>query len=284
MYDNAEAETLTRVEGVIVANTEIKRVNTAVEFKADEEGSIRALFSTFGVVDRDGDIVLQSAIENGVAVPMVWHHEWDDPIGKGVVSTDTRGATFDGRFFVETQRGLEAYKTVKAMGELQEYSWGFRVLDYEYREEPEHGIVRVIKKAEIFEVSPVLKGAGVGTMTLAVKAAEGLSLSDHVETVLAAVETVCARAKSLAEIRAKEGRAISSARRIRMEEIAKQLRSGADELDAILLETAPVKSVPDAPETESEPQDAIEDVAVKEAQAVLMAEFARFERTRFLAA
>ena len=36
---------------------------------------------------------------------------------------------FDGGFFLETDAGLEAYKTVKAMGTLQEWSWGFRVVD-----------------------------------------------------------------------------------------------------------------------------------------------------------
>ena len=267
-----------------MSNTEIKRVSTAVEYKA-EEGSIRALFSTFDVVDLDGDIVLSTAIQNGATVPMVWAHDWSNPVGKGMVTTDSRGATFDGGFFLQTSKGRDAYETVKAMGELKEYSWGFRVRDYEWREDEQHGLVRVIKKADIFEVSPVLKGAGVGTMTLAIKSGERLSFEDHVETVLAAVDTVCARAKSLAELRAKEGRAISTARRTRMEEIAKQLRSGADELDAILEETAMPKSV--APDATDEAKDATsggDHDGADEAQRLFVAEFARYQAIRLRAA
>lgn len=245
-----------------MANAELKRVSTPVEFKA-EEGSIRALFSTFGVVDSDGDIVLAEAIPNGITVPMVWSHNWDSPVGKGVITVDSRGATFDGKFFLTTTAGRDAYETVKAMAELQEYSWGFRVLEWEYRQDPNYGTVRVIKRTEVYEVSPVLKGAGVGTMTLAIKSAEGLSFSDHVETVLAAVEAIGVRAKSLADLRAKEGRAISSARRTRMEEIAKQLRIGADELDAILAETAPVKAAPDTDEPDAIAAEAAKRAAMR---------------------
>lgn len=264
-----------------MANTEIKRVNTAVEFKANEEGSIRALFSTFGVVDHDGDIVLSTAIQNGVTVPMVWAHDWSSPVGKGIVTTDSKGATFDGSFFLATTAGRDAYETVKAMGELQEYSWGFRVLESEWKSDDEYDVVRVITKAEIFEVSPVLKGAGIGTMTLAIKSGERLSFEDHLEAALAAVSGATERAKSLADLRAKEGRAISSARRTRMEEIAKQLRSGADELDAILAETAPAKSAPDAqPADVAAHEDADSDATAKAAQAIFLAEFTRYQARR----
>jgi hypothetical protein len=47
------------------------------------------------------------------------------------------------------------------------------------------------------------------------------------------------RAKSGLDIRTKEGRAISSARRERMAGVRDALRSHADEIDGLLLETAP---------------------------------------------
>jgi hypothetical protein len=73
-------------------------------------------------------------------------------------------------FFLDTTAGLDAYRTVKAMGDLQEWSWGFRVTDADYGE-MDGATVRYIKGAELYEVSPVLVGANRDTATLAIKAA-----------------------------------------------------------------------------------------------------------------
>src|SRR3972149_5788615 len=102
-----------------------RRVEMEIEFKtfqvkADETGALEAVFSTFGVIDDDGDIVEASAFTNGQPVAMVWSHDWADPVGKGTVEVTAKEAIFRGSFFMETTRGLEAFKTVKAMGDLQE--------------------------------------------------------------------------------------------------------------------------------------------------------------------
>jgi len=134
------------------------------------EGGLEAVISTFGVKDRDGDIMLAAAFarSSGKAIPMVWHHDWDKPVGKGVVHVTPTEAVFTGQFFMDTERGQEAYKTVKAMGDLQEYSIGFRIL--EATDEKVGGEwVRTIKDIELFEASPVLVGAAYGTHTVAVK-------------------------------------------------------------------------------------------------------------------
>lgn len=150
----------------------IERKMVALELKeGDQPGAVVACFSTFGIVDKDSDIVLASAFTDGQEVPLTWHHEWNRPVGKGVIRVDADRAVFDGAFFLETQAGMEAYKTVKAMGSLQEYSWGFQVLDSSY-ESRDGRAVRVIKQAKVYEVSPVLVGAGENTRTLAIKAAE----------------------------------------------------------------------------------------------------------------
>ena len=197
--------------------------------KADDEGHLQAVFSTFGVVDHDGDIVEATAFTNGQPVVMVWSHDWTDPVGKGTVEVTDSEAIFNGRFFLETARGKEAYATVKAVGELQEYSWGFRVLDaaWEQRDE-EH--VRIIKRAELFEVSPVLKGAGIGTRTLALK---GQSLANELETVLAAVNSLGERLRSVKGLREKEGRTLSADYQQKLEQIAKELRRQADLVDVL---------------------------------------------------
>lgn len=140
-----------------------------IEFKAGDdapEGSLRAVFSTFDVADRDGDIVRASAFKDGQEVPMVWAHDWSKPVGKGVVRVEKSRAVFDGQFFLGTSWGRDAYESVKQMGSLQEYSWGFRVTETQPNKQiPGYDITA----AEVFEVSPVLVGANQYTETLAVK-------------------------------------------------------------------------------------------------------------------
>jgi HK97 family phage prohead protease len=143
-------------------------VETKLQTKGDDAGQVSAVFSTFGVVDYDGDIVERSAFTDGEEVPMVWAHRWYEPIGKGVIRVLDDHARFDGTFFMDTEAGLERYKTVKAMGSLQEWSWGFRVVGAEY-EQRDGETIRHITDTERFEVSPVLKGAGIGTHTEAIK-------------------------------------------------------------------------------------------------------------------
>lgn len=220
---------------------ETKHLTTRAVLKADgDEGQIEAVFSTFGVVDRDGDIVEVGAIADGQPVPMVWSHDWSRIVGKGVTRVDSERAVFDGAFFTQTAAGRDAYETVKAMGELQEYSWGFRILDADFVQRDEE-YVRVIKRAELFEVSPVLVGAGRGTGTLSLK--HGQPFADHAETVLAAVSDFVARSRSLADLRLKEGRVLSSANRERLAAIADALAGASADLGAILKETEPAKSV-----------------------------------------
>ena len=152
------------------------------EFKAvdDEKGSVEAVFSVFNNMDTDGDVMVPGSIKSGFKdnqVPMVFAHKWDQPIGKGVISQDENKAVFKGSFFMDTEAGKEAYALAKGMGDLQEWSFGFRIDDSEVKgflpdgteEEIE---ARYIKSATVYEVSPVLVGANRETYTLAIKSGE----------------------------------------------------------------------------------------------------------------
>lgn len=197
---------------------ETKHVSVKAELKTegDAAGTVSAVFSTFDVVDSDGDIVVASAFENGQQVPMAWAHDWREPVGKGAIHVTPEHARFDGAFFLQTERGNEAYKTTKAMGDLQEWSWGFRVSDARY-EERDGQSVRVILKADVYEVSPVLKGAGVGTYTQSIKASpEGMTYADQAEAALAAVKALVDRTEALAAVRAQDGRRLSDAHMARL--------------------------------------------------------------------
>lgn len=143
-----------------------------VEIKDSSQGIIRAVFSTFDVIDRDGDVTRKSAFRNGapVRISAFNHGSWEGalPVGRGTILVTEKEAVLDGQFFMNTTHGRDCFETVKAMGELQEFSYGFHVTDSEPGE-VEGKSVRIIKGVDVAEVSPVLLGAGVGTRTLAVK-------------------------------------------------------------------------------------------------------------------
>lgn len=217
-----------------------KHITTAAVLKAGgDEGAIEAVFSTFDVVDRDGDVVLPGAIEDGKSVPMVWAHDWSRPVGRGTICTDKNRAVFDGTFFLDTAAGMDAYRTVKAMGDLQEFSWGFRVLDAAPIER-DGATYRGIRATETFEVSPVLVGAGRGTGLLSLK--HGQPLATHAEALAEAVDEFEVRVRHHVEHCLKEGRVLSSANRERLASIADALRDASGSLTTILKDTEPTKS------------------------------------------
>lgn len=150
-----------------------KDAHMHAELKESGEGEVVAAFSIFNELDTDGDVVLSSAFKDGQEVGMVWSHQWGSrAIGKGTIRVQDDRAVFDGKFFTDTFDGAEAYKTVKNMGGLQEWSWGFRVTDSDIVEDEDSplGYKRIIKGTEVYEVSPVLVGANRNTGTLSVKA------------------------------------------------------------------------------------------------------------------
>lgn len=158
-----------------------EKFTKSVEFKTtdDEKGNVEAVFSVFNNLDSDGDVVLPGAIKSGFKddqVPMVFAHKWDQPIGKGKIVQEEDKAVFKGKFFMGTEAGKEAYNLAKEMGDLQEWSFGFRINDYEVAEFQKDGEsvgdVRYLKDLEVYEVSPVLVGANRETYTLAIKSGE----------------------------------------------------------------------------------------------------------------
>jgi len=162
-------------------NKEIKSFELNIKEEGDEKGNVEAVFSVFGNVDSDGDVVVPGAVKSGfkdTQVPMVFAHKWDQPIGKGTIVQDNEKAVFKGSFFMETEAGKEAYNLVKSMGDLQQWSFGFRVDDSEvapFKKSDEQGDeydVRYLKELTVYEVSPVLVGANQETYTLAIKSGE----------------------------------------------------------------------------------------------------------------
>lgn len=145
---------------------------SGVEVKAvGDEHQIEAVFATLGVKDKDGDVTLKGAFQEGApAVISAYNHGiWKGalPIGTGSIHEVGENVVFKGRFF-NTQAAQETREVLKGLGAQAEWSYGFDVVD---SERGEHGgeQVRFLKSMKVHEVSPVLIGAGVGTHTVDVK-------------------------------------------------------------------------------------------------------------------
>jgi hypothetical protein len=143
-----------------------------IEVKSSSKGEVEALFSTFNVKDLDNDVTVPGAIRDGaeVLISAYQHGSWTGalPVGKGILRTTATEAVMQGKFFMNTDHGRNTFETVKAVGDRQEWSYGFDIVD------AEKGVfdgeeVQFLKSLDVHEVSPVLQGAGIGTRTLSVK-------------------------------------------------------------------------------------------------------------------
>lgn len=193
-----------------------RKIFAPVELKLDEAGSISLAFAQLNVIDSDGDVTLPGAVPvKEVPMSAYGHGSWDGelPVGKGTIREAGDWAVFDGQFFMDTTAGRETHATIKALGPLAQYSYGYRPTDYSYGEQ-DGTPVRFLKRLDIFEVSPVLLGAGVGTHTLAIKSGgpdPDLPYAEHVAWMTDQVKALLDRSTDRAELRTKEGRTLSGA-------------------------------------------------------------------------
>jgi len=165
-----------------------KTFRAAMEIKADgQPGEFRAVFSTLNVIDKDGDVTLPRAFKDGAPVRIsYWGHRWQDlPVGRGVIHADDKQAWVDGQFFMDTQAGKETYQTVKNLGDLQEWSYGYEILQSSQGQFEDQD-VRFLKELEVPEVSPVMLGAGIDTHTESIKGVKAALPSHSTDTTDAA--------------------------------------------------------------------------------------------------
>jgi hypothetical protein len=211
------------------------KVAEAIDLSLSEDGQVTVAFAVLGdpsdqkaeQIDKDGDVSLVGSIPVGKEVPIssYAHASWPErggrlPVGRGVLSEVTdKGRSLgvlQGNFFNDTTHGRDTYLTVKGLADLQEWSFGYAV-------ESTKGVwaglpANLNSKYDVFEVSPVLIGAGNGTHTMGIKDGPpaDLSLKDHFARVLGEVEAYSSRVREVADLRAKEGRVLSAANRSRI--------------------------------------------------------------------
>lgn len=209
-----------------------------VEIKDEDKGEVTAVFATLGVIDSDGDVTVKGAFENGarVRISAYGHTSWNGvlPVGKGTIREVKNEAILDGRFFLDTEAGLDTFKVVKELGAdgLQEWSYGYDPVEYSFGEFEEQQ-VRFLNKLKVHEVSPVLLGAGVGTRLLTAKS--GLKFSEHVAAVEADVDALITRASEVMALRAEKGKTIAAD----SADALARLVAGAERLKALLASPAP---------------------------------------------
>lgn len=207
----------------------------------DAEGNVTAQVATLQKVDADGDVTLPGFFGEQ-ATRMVWSHKWDQWIGKGRIYEQGSRALFEGGFFMDTHAGQEAFKSVRGMGDLAEWSYGYNLkADGWSRGEWEGRQVRLLKPTEdnqpgatIDEVSPVLVGAGVDTRTLSLKGATGeLSFVDELTLTVAEVKAAIARGQAIAALRAEKGQQLGASSNALLHDLALDLKQLTETLDAL---------------------------------------------------
>ncbi len=214
-----------------------------VHVKDAEQGIVEAVFSTFNVVDADGDVTLPGAFDDGAEWIMsaYGHKSWDGalPVGKGIVRASDTEATFEGQFFMNTTGGRDTFEVVKQMGELQEWSYSCSPDKFSYGEHEGHSVRFLEHIISGGEVSPVIKGAGVGTRTTAVKG--GLTFLGETEAVLADLEALTGRAADVMAMRQSKGKGFGADSAALLHRVDAQCKRLAD----LLAEPGP--SIPTPP-------------------------------------
>lgn len=201
--------------------------------KMESNGQGLARIAVLSAIDHDGDTYLPGAFswKEGAeqwASILPAHQRSAMPLGKARIYEDGDAAFAELHLNLDTPAGKDWHSTLKfdlANGRaVQEWSYGFGVLDSQI-EERSGDRVRVLKRLDVHEVSPVLRGAGVGTATLSMKGRG--SFSDQLDALLEEIDDVIARAGSVKALREAEGRDMSKAR-------LEQLAGLKARLDALL--------------------------------------------------
>jgi hypothetical protein len=169
---------------------------SGVQIKDADQGLVTAVFATLGTIDSDGDVTMPGAFGEGapVAISSYGHTSWSGilPVGKGTIHTVGDQAILDGQFFMNTTAGRDTFEVVKQLGGQQEWSYGYEPTEFSYGEQDGQS-VRFLKQLQVFEVSPVLRGAGVGTRLLTAKSAAlepGMTVMDVTNSPGVTVTTV----------------------------------------------------------------------------------------------
>ena len=162
------------------------KIITPLEIKCmpepPEGAQLRAslVVATLGVTDKDDDVLEPGSVGQQMCLMGNWGHtisRGSTPIGKARVYEDGNKLMADVEFNPGIQAALETYESIRFAPELVEVSFGLIPEEWAYGT----NWVRTIKKMKVFEVSPVVMGAGVDTGVMSVKAAKAAEYKEYQE-------------------------------------------------------------------------------------------------------
>ena len=167
-------------------DTEDVDIVTKQEEDGTEIGEITAKVATLDVIDKDYDIIQKKSVGKQNIIVSAWNHSskplfGPPPVARGVVYEEGDALIAKMKYFLGIPDSLHAFERVKSLGDITEWSIGFMPTDWEWREAVVNGgpiAVRLFKKLDVSEASPVDRGAGIDTGTIEAKHGEnGISIA-----------------------------------------------------------------------------------------------------------
>lgn len=162
-----------------------------VKFKSDSDdnGKISGYFSTYDEEpDSYGDIIAPGAFTEtiekrkatGHPFPLCFNHDFDKIIGTVDSIEDTEKGPLIEASFLDTELAQDVRKFVKS-GAIFQFSFAYDVLDWELptKEQQEKGIVSILKKLDVFEISIVTVPANQNAVMTDIKSGRRNSKSDE---------------------------------------------------------------------------------------------------------
>lgn len=157
-------------------------------FKAEDSGKISGYFSTYDEEpDSYGDIVAPGAFEEtikarqetGHPFPLCLNHNMDVVIGKVDSIEDTKKGPLMTASFFNTPKAQEAREWVKS-GAVYQFSFAYEIREAAEptAEQKAKGIMQVLKKLDLFEVSIVVVPANQNAVVTDIKSGRRNSKKD----------------------------------------------------------------------------------------------------------
>ena len=176
-WSTIKRDQLMRIDDAKSTDRQLSLRQMPCEFKAkDAPRTFEGYGSVYGVIDSYGDIVergafaetLRKSEDTGIMPAMLWQHNAASPIGVWTaMHEDDYGLHVMGQL-ADTVLGNEAYTLMK-MGALSGLSIGYSVVTEEYDRSRD---ARLLKKINLWEVSPVTFPANGDARVAAVKATD----------------------------------------------------------------------------------------------------------------
>lgn len=149
------------------------------ELKADENGTIEGYFSTYEKTpDSYGDIILPGAFTEtikkreatGHPFPLCFNHDFDKIIGVVDSIEEKEHGPYMRGHFLDTELAQDVRKFIKS-GAVYQFSFAYDVLEGRKpnSEEKSNGVLNVLAKLDVFEVSVVTVPANLNAVITDVK-------------------------------------------------------------------------------------------------------------------